>query len=66
MNIDDWWTQLINDHKNDGKAAADNGVYDPPYPGSEDPQDEIENLAYDKGFNERRSELGVNFKWKTY
>lgn len=47
----------------DGRKDANEGVFEPPYLNSDDPQDEDENAAYKRGFNERRRELGDVFRW---
>jgi hypothetical protein len=59
----DWWDELLASRKADGRRDADEGVYDPPYPGSEDPTDDYENGYYKQGLDERRAELGTEFRW---
>ena len=62
--IADWWDDLLAERKRDGCSAAETGIYDPPYPNSDDPQDEAENAAYKQGFQQRRKELGEAFKFR--
>jgi hypothetical protein len=59
----DWWADLLKENFEQGQKDADKGMFDPPYPGSDDPQDETENTAYADGFSARRKELGESFKW---
>jgi len=61
--INDWWDTMLEGRTDDGRRDADEGKFDPPYPGSDDPQDEDENGAYERGFKQRRKELGDAFKW---
>jgi hypothetical protein len=60
----DWWWNMLDMHAEKGRADADAGVYDPPYPTDSDPQDEAENSAYRLGWGERRLELGEAFRWQ--
>ena len=59
----EWWENILQAHEDAGRADAVIGKYEPPYPGSNDPQDEDENAAYDGGFKRGRNELGDSFKW---
>lgn len=61
---DDWWEQHLNNYKLEGQMDAENGVFEPPHPSDEDPQDEDENIAYKSGFLARRKELGDKFRWE--
>jgi len=54
---------MLDECRRDGSADADNGVFDLPYPGSDDPEDEDYNHAYKEGFDTRRKELGDKFEW---
>lgn len=58
-----WWESILEAHEDAGAADAVIGKYEPPYPGSNDPQDEEENEAYDNGFKRARRDLGDSFKW---
>lgn len=60
---EDWWNKLLNERFADGRRDAERGRCELPYPGSQDPQDEDENLAYRRGFDARRQELGDKFRW---
>jgi hypothetical protein len=60
---DDWWEELLDERQADGRSDAGKGVFDPPHPGSDDPQDDMENHAYESGWRQRRKELGESFKW---
>lgn len=53
----DWWCGLLRQRHEDGRSDAEKDIFDMPYPGSEDPQDEAENDAYKKGFMEYRREI---------
>lgn len=59
----DWWDELLAERFRDGQRDAEHGRFESPYPGSQDPQDEDENLAYRRGFDQRRRELGDAFRW---
>lgn len=59
----DWWERLMDCYKSEGGKDAEFGVFEPPNPGSDDPQDDAENAAYKRGFDERRKELGDKFEW---
>jgi len=61
--MNDWWESMLDECRRDGSADADNGVFDLPYPGSDDPEDEDYNHAYKEGFDTRRKELGDKFEW---
>ena len=54
---------MLKERRQDGKKDADRGLFNPPYPGSDDAQDQEENWAYKEGFNSRRKELGPRFNW---
>lgn len=58
-----WWEEMLNEREDDGRSDAGKGVFEPPHPGSDDPQDEAENWAYEIGWNDQRKELGDAFKW---
>ncbi len=58
------WLLLLNARYAAGWLDAEAGMYDPPYPGSDDPQELDENRAYKQGFDRSRKELGDSFKWK--
>lgn len=60
----DWYGTMLEERTNDGRRDADEGTFDPPYHGSDDPQDEDENAAYERGFQQRRKELGDAFQWR--
>ena len=62
--IDDWWEVLLAQRMADGMTGANEGNFDPPYPGSDDPQEQDENRAYWRGFMKRRKELGSEFRWR--
>ena len=59
----DWYDDMLNVRLHDGMRDAELGTFDPPYPGSDDPQEQDENRAYQQGFNQRRKELGDKFEW---
>ena len=59
----DWWDEMLESRREDGRRDAEQGKHEPPYPGSGDPQDEDENAAYDDGWHQRRKELGDAFQW---
>ncbi|MCR4297481.1 MAG: hypothetical protein NUV75_01825 [Gallionella sp.] len=60
----DWWNDLLAEHAADGRCDADLGVYRPPWASeADDPQNQDENVAYRRGFDARRRELGEAFKW---
>lgn len=63
LNNDDWWDALLAEIASQARADANLGVYEPPYPVSDDPTDEEENYIYKREFNKRRKELGDKFKW---
>ena len=63
MDVGDWWEQLKATHQEHGKRDANRGVFEPPYPNSEDPTEQDENEAYRKGFSSERKKLGDAFKW---
>lgn len=63
MTNGNWWRNWLRERERDGRADADRGVYDCPYPSTDDPQEEDENMAYHQGFTNRRKELGSKFKW---
>jgi len=56
--------ELLEECWRDGRDDADKGMFDAPYPGSGDPQDETANQAYKQGFMDRRKELVDKFEWK--
>ena len=58
-----WWDNIMDGVKKEGAEHAEIGVFYPPYPGSDDPEDEDYNRAYQEGFNARRKELGDKFQW---
>lgn len=60
----DRWAKLMAEHEQDGARDAERGYIDFPYPGSDDPQEQDENRAYQRGFNRRRKELGEMFEWQ--
>lgn len=62
--IDQWWERQRAEFKQDGRNDADRGLFRLPYPGTDDPSDEESNIAYQRGFMERRKELGDKFEWK--
>lgn len=64
MSDDDWWEKQLKEYEQDGRRDADKGIWSPPYPGSEAPDDEFQNEAYRLGFNDRRKELGKKFRWR--
>jgi hypothetical protein len=51
------------DYSEEGISDAEKGVYELPYPESEDPLDEIANFSYESSWKRRRWELGDKFKW---
>jgi len=59
----DWWNELLESRHEDGRKDADRGLFNRPYAGNVDPQNEDENEAYKRGFDERRKELGDKFEW---
>ena len=59
----DWYSEMLKQRENDGAADAEKGRFNWPYPASDDPNDEDENLAYSRGFDRRRRELGDKFEW---
>ena len=62
--MSDWWHEHLAEFAADGRKDADLGMYRPPWPSEDDdPQNQDENLAYRKGFDEKRKELGNAFKW---
>ncbi|HSH42967.1 MAG TPA: hypothetical protein VK973_12655 [Arenicellales bacterium] len=61
---EDWWVLLLKEYRADGQRDADRGRYNPPYPGSDDPEDACVNEAYRRGFYDRRSVLGNAFEWE--
>ena len=64
MNEMDWWDQQLSEYEQMGRDDADKGVFDWPYDDNSDPTDEVINLAYKRGFDARRTELGPDkFKW---
>lgn len=58
------WDDVLADREADGRADAERGVFEPPYPGSPDPQDMDEHDAYRAGWFARRKELGDAFAWR--
>lgn len=58
----DWYDNMIVEYERDGAADAEKGVFNLPYPFQE-PENENENWAYEKGFKERRQQLGDKFSW---
>lgn len=58
-----WWDGLLAASANEGMRDADIGRFEPPYQGSDDPQDSDLNAAYEFGFKQRRKELGNAFRW---
>jgi len=62
--VEDWWKSLLDSRKTQGRENAGDGYFESPYPGSNDPQDEAENAAYEQGFNEERRKLGSDFVWR--
>jgi hypothetical protein len=58
-----WWSELLQKHMVKGRADADAGIYDQPYPTDNIPQDADKNDAYRFGWCERRRELGDAFRW---
>ncbi len=54
---------LLDQRTEDGARDASLGVFLPPYPCSDDPQDDAENAAYEKGWRTKRSELRDSFRW---
>lgn len=61
--MNDWWENLMLERIIGGENDAKKGVYEPPHPGSHDPQDVDENSAYTAGFESMRAKLGKRFKW---
>ena len=61
--MSDWWDDMLAECEADGAKDAESGAFDPPYPGSDDEQDLAMNRAYQRGFNQRRKELGDKFRW---
>jgi hypothetical protein len=60
----DWWQDILNGYKAEGRTDAEKGIFDPPhYVTDDDPQYLDENEAYKDGFMEKRKELGDKFKW---
>jgi len=57
------WDSLLDECRRDGASDADNGVFDLPYPGSDDPEDEYYNYVYKEGFDAKRKQLGDKFEW---
>jgi hypothetical protein len=65
VNAYEWWQNELAADRAAGRSDADKGVYNPPYPGSDDPGDQDQNSAYHEGFQARRHELGSKFEWVT-
>jgi hypothetical protein len=63
LTITDWWDKLLEERMKDGISDAEKGIFNIPYPSSNDAQDEDENFAYKRGWHGRRKELGDYFKW---
>jgi hypothetical protein len=62
---DEWWKNAIREYELDGRRDADLGRFMPPYPGeTDDPTDQEFNMAYERGFNTKRTELGDAFQWR--
>ena len=61
--VDEWWLGLLEAHEADGRRDAEHGIFDPPYPGSEEPDEADENHAYKRGFDQQRKEMGEGFRW---
>ena len=59
-----WWTKMLKERYDDGWRDAELGVFEPPYPNSDDPQDQDENFEYEKGFHDKRVKLGKDFQWR--
>ncbi len=53
----DWWQQNLRAYFIDGQEDAEDGVFDPPWPGGDDPQEVDENYAYQRGWDSKQKEL---------
>lgn len=60
----DWWKKHLAEYEADGRADAQRGVFNDPWPDWDDPQSQDEREAYAKGFRDERKRLGDKFKWK--
>lgn len=57
----DWWEIALGSHRLDGIADAELGAFDLPYATDDDGEvAQAANAAYVRGYNERRSELGLD------
>lgn len=57
------WDEMLRARHQEGADDAALGIYDPPYPSSDDPQDSDERDAYRDGWKTKRCELGAAFRW---
>lgn len=59
-----WWERQLREYTAEGREDCELGLFDPPYPNSDDPQDQGANHAYESGWHGRRMQLGEKFKWR--
>ena len=57
-----WYSEMIKENHLKGRKDAEKGEVNWPYDNDDDVDEEM-NIAYKKGFFERRKELGDKFKW---